>query len=74
MGTEPTSIKPATFAVFQYIDENPLRANQVEDRRAWRFGGLWHSRTGCRDLVDEGPQWLGLLFPERGLLALPGIG
>ena len=59
------------LAVFQYVDDNPVRANQVDDRRAWRFGGLWHCRTGCRDLVGEDPRWLRLLLPERGLLSLP---
>ncbi len=58
------------LAVFAYIDDNPVRANQVDDRRAWRFGGLWHSRTGCHDLVEEDPIWLRLVFPERGRLLL----
>ena len=58
------------LAVFAYIDDNPVRANLVEDRRAWMFGGLWHSRTGCRDLVEEAPPWALLSFPERGRLLL----
>lgn len=59
------------LSVFSYIDQNPVRANQIEDRRAWIFGGLWHNRTGCHDLLEEEPQWLLLSFPERSRLLLP---
>ena len=57
-------------AVFEYVDENPVKANQVEDKRLWRYGGLWQSRSGCRDIVEEEPGWMGLVFPERCLLLL----
>jgi putative transposase len=56
--------------VFEYIDENPVRACQVADRREWRYGGLWHHRTGCLDIVDEMPEWMRILFPERMPLLL----
>jgi len=58
------------IAIFEYIDENPVKANQVDNRRMWRHGGLWHTRTGNRDIVDKGPEWIGLVFPERGLFLL----
>ena len=51
--------------VFKYIDENPVKANQAADRRDWRYGGLWHNRMGCREIVDEMPEWMKPLFPER---------
>jgi putative transposase len=51
--------------VFEYIDHNPVKASQVEDRREWRYGGLSHNREGCREIVEESPGWLGLLFPEH---------
>ncbi|HOX13887.1 MAG TPA: transposase [Spirochaetia bacterium] len=58
------------LAVFAYIDNNPVQASLIEDPRKWRFGGLWHNRTGCRDIVEVEPSWLPLTFPERGMLLL----
>ncbi len=58
------------LAVFAYIDNNPVQASLIEDPRTWRFGGLWHNRTGCRDIVEVEPPWLPLAFPERGMLLL----
>ncbi|HUW42021.1 MAG TPA: transposase [Rectinemataceae bacterium] len=56
--------------VFEYIDENPVKASQVPDRRDWRYGGLWHNHIGCREIVDEMPEWAKLLFPEHMPLLL----
>ena len=56
--------------VFEYIDDNPVKASQVEDRRIWRWGGLWHDQTGCRELVSEAAPWLGLLLCEHEQLKL----
>jgi len=56
--------------VFKYIDENPVRASQVEDRRQWRYGGLGHDRRGCREIVAGLPIWLALFFPDHALLLL----
>jgi hypothetical protein len=56
--------------VFEYVDNNPVKASQVEDRRDWRWGGLWHDRTGCRDLIEAVADWLLLLMPEHGQLLL----
>ena len=49
--------------VFKYIDNNPVKACQVERAEEWRFSGLWHFRHGLRDIVDALSQWLALLFP-----------
>ncbi len=57
--------------VFEYVDDNPVIASRVEDRREWRWGGLWHDRTGRRDLVEEPAEWLRTLVPEHGQLLLP---
>jgi putative transposase len=57
--------------VFKYIDDNPVMASQVDDRRDWRYGGLWHDRVGCRDVVEEPPAWLVPLFPEHLQILLP---
>jgi putative transposase len=56
--------------IFEYIDNNPIRANQVEGRREWRWCGLWHDRTGCRDLVDAPAIWVGQLLPGHAQLAI----
>ena len=55
---------------FEYVDNNPVKAGQVEDRREWRWGGLWHVRTGRRDLVEAIADWLKPLLPEHGQLLL----
>jgi putative transposase len=51
--------------VFEYIDNNPVEAQQGKDRRRWRWGGLWHHRTGRRDIVEEPASWLLPLIPEH---------
>ena len=54
--------------VFEYIDENPVKASQVADRRDWRYGGLGHNREGCREFVgvavgDNLPEMVGENLP-----------
>lgn len=61
------------IAIFEYIDENPVRAKKVDDRRAWRYGGLWESSSGRRDLVEEDSQLVRLLFPDRQPLLVPSL-
>lgn len=51
--------------VFKYIDDNPVMANRVNNGRDWLFGGLWHHRSGCREIVDDLPEWARWLFPEH---------
>lgn len=53
--------------VFLYIDQNPVKANQVEDARDWRYGGLWHDRHGLRGILDGLEEWGRLICPEHGL-------
>jgi putative transposase len=55
---------------FEYIDGNPAKTSQVADRRQWRWGGLWHSRTGCRDLIERTSPWIQQLMPPRDPLLL----
>ena len=50
---------------FGYIDGNPVRANQVENPMDWIYGGLWHARAGCREILDGVADWMRPIFPER---------
>jgi len=56
--------------VFEYIDQNPVEAKQVEDAKDWSYGGLWHNRHGCRGIVDGVREYVALTFPDHGLLRL----
>jgi putative transposase len=51
--------------VFEYVDNNPVKASQVEDRREWPWGGLWHDRRGCRDLVEAPAVWFRPYVPDH---------
>jgi hypothetical protein len=57
--------------VHKYIDDNPAKAGQAKNRFCWRWGGLWHNRNGCRELIEPPPVWLQLASPEHGMLLLP---
>lgn len=63
-----------TFAqflmVFEYIDRNPVEAKQVDQVWDWEYGGLWHRRTGRRDVLCETKNELSSIFPAHGLLLL----
>jgi putative transposase len=50
---------------FDYIDMAPIRANQVQDSRDWRYGGLWHHRHGIRDIVADMDERMRIFFPEH---------
>lgn len=50
---------------FGYVDDNPVKAGRVADRRDWRYGGLWHHRSGRRDIVGSLQYWLWPHFPVR---------
>jgi putative transposase len=39
--------------VHRYIDDNPVMNELVDDRREWIWGGLYHNRTGRREIVEE---------------------
>jgi len=64
----------AFMKVFKYIDGNPVTAGLASDPKEWRFGGLWHHRTACRDIVDPVDGSMLLLFPEHGQVLIPAIG
>lgn len=55
----------AFIEVFEYIDSNPVRAGLAPDVRDWRFGGLGHHRRGCREVLEDPPEWMLLLFPNH---------
>jgi putative transposase len=56
--------------IFEYIDNNPVKAGQVKDGLRWRWGGLWHNRTGRCDIVEKAPVWLIPFFPEHEQILL----
>jgi putative transposase len=57
--------------IFSYVDGNPVAAQIIENPRDWPFGGLWHTRTGCRDLIGPVEPHIGLAFEAHFQLALP---
>jgi putative transposase len=64
----------ALMQVYEYIDDNPVKAGQISDKRQWRWGGLWFHRTGSADIVEPPLTWVMLQFPEHDLLSLPDPG
>ena len=56
--------------IFDYIDSNPVRANQVTDPWDWSHGGLAHARKGRRDIIEEPQEWICWLFPLHKVLEL----
>ncbi len=60
----------AFLRTFGYIDDNPVAAHQVEDKRDWRYGGLWHHRAGNVDLIASADSLLRLMVPEHMQLML----
>jgi putative transposase len=55
---------------FDYVDDNPLAACLLIDRRKWQFGGLWHHRYGDKSVVDDIPEWYGGFVPDHCQLLL----
>jgi putative transposase len=44
------------WAVLQYVEQNPMRANIVQQAEAWRWSSLWHRMQGDKlGLLDDGP-------------------
>jgi hypothetical protein len=58
--------------MFKYIDDNPVVSHQVEEKQAWRFGGLWHHRAGIVELCSPLQLFLELTFPEHKQIMLVG--
>lgn len=44
--------------VFQYIDQNPVKAGKVEKPEDWEWSGIYHHRAGRDDIVSTPPPWL----------------
>lgn len=53
------------LTIFDYIDENPVRAGLVYFRDEWVFGGLFHRRNGIKGVIDPLPEYLSLLLPSQ---------
>ncbi len=56
--------------IFAYIDDNPVESHQVQDKRNWLYGGLWHHRAGILDLCSGIDLSLRLMLPEHAQLVL----
>lgn len=41
--------------VFQYVNENPVRAGLCLQPELWEFGGLWHRSHGITGVLDPVP-------------------
>jgi Transposase and inactivated derivatives len=50
---------------FAYIDDNPEMAGQVIKKQCWRWGGLWHHRSGWREIVDDLEPWMRPYFLDH---------
>jgi Transposase and inactivated derivatives len=57
--------------IFEYIDNNPVKAGLVNSRTEWKYGGLAHHRQGKRYIATELPLFLKLFFPDHMQLCLP---
>jgi putative transposase len=55
----------------KYIDGNPVAAQMVVNPREWPFGGLWHTRAGCRDIIGPAELYVCLSIESHIQLALP---
>jgi putative transposase len=40
------------LAVFDYVSQNPVKAQLVKSAEEWEFGGLWHFITGKGTILD----------------------
>ena len=63
----------AFMEIYDYVDQNPVKACIAPCAEDWPYGGIaWH-RAGRRDLVDR---WAALLvfFPNHAQLSVPSPG
>jgi putative transposase len=56
--------------IFKYIDENPIEAGIIEDKRAWIFSGGYFRRSGRLDFLSRLPAWLLAFYPDHFPLAI----
>jgi putative transposase len=59
------------LTIFDYVDENPVKAGQIDFCGDWIFSGLYFRRRGIRGIVDPLPDCLSLLLPRHRQLLLP---
>ncbi|GHU23702.1 transposase [Spirochaetia bacterium] len=46
------------ITVYNYIDQNPVKAGIVENPEDWPWGGLHHHRIGDTRIVKAAPEWI----------------
>ena len=56
---------PEFLQVWQYIDDNPVKAGLVERAEEWRHGGRWHLHRGWPEIMDALPDWLAMIHSTR---------
>jgi putative transposase len=48
---------------FEYIAENPVKADVVQNAKDYKYGGIWHLKKGCYDILEPPEMMLSLCFP-----------
>jgi putative transposase len=56
------------ITVYNYIDQNPVKAGIVEHPEDWSWGGLHHHRAGITRIVNAAPEWVLERLPWHRLL------
>jgi len=56
--------------VFNYIDNNPVKSQLVENKLHWEWSGIHHHRCGRNDIVSPPSLLMKLLWPEHEILRL----
>lgn len=56
--------------IFEYIDNNPVRAGLIDHKEDWAFCGLSHRRMGVLGLVDPLPELILALIPQHLQLSI----
>ncbi len=55
---------------FEYIKENPVKAELVQNADKYKYGGLWFLQKGLYELLEPPNPFLHMMFPEVSLRAL----
>lgn len=48
--------------IYKYIDDNPVKAGQVDYGWYWPYGGMWHHRANITDVCSPPGELVELLF------------
>jgi len=56
--------------VFDYVDNNPVRAELVSSPELWKWGGIGLRRNGPPPWLQPLPGWLQLFFPSHRLRSI----